>query len=46
VVSVDAKKKKWVAIIRTEALNGPPKGSPDKLPVPDFPDPKKGQTTP
>jgi hypothetical protein len=24
----------------------PPKGSPEKVPVRDFPDPKKGQTTP
>jgi hypothetical protein len=46
VVSVDAKKKEWVGDYKNGGREWPPKGSPEKVPVPDFPDPKKGQTTP
>lgn len=46
VVSVDAKKKELVGDYQNGGREWQPKGSPEKVQVHDFPDKKKGKTTP
>src|SRR5205807_1061165 len=46
VVSVDAKKKELVGNYKNGGREWQPKGRPEKVQVHDFPDKKKGKTTP